>query len=138
MNETFSLYSLFFSAFTSATLLPGTSDAALIAILWHYPEKANIALMIATLGNSLGSILSYVMGRMLPEKIQQRLSMKTIAQLKQWGTPLLLLSWVPIIGDALPLAAGWLRLNFWYSGLFLVLGKFLRYIVLMYITLSLK
>jgi len=46
------------------------------------------------------------------------------------GAPVLLLSWVPLIGDALCVAAGWLRLNLWWSALFIALGKFGRYCVI--------
>ncbi len=43
---------------------------------------------------------------------------------------MLLLSWTPVIGDALCVAAGWLRLNPYFSALFIALGKFARYYVL--------
>ena len=48
-------------------------------------------------------------------------------RVQQWGSPILLFSWVPIIGDALCVAAGWLRLNVWQCALFMALGKFARY-----------
>ena len=53
MDDTVSLSALFVSAFTSATLLPGTSDAALVAVLWHNPALAWQALAVATLGKFL-------------------------------------------------------------------------------------
>jgi membrane protein YqaA with SNARE-associated domain len=46
---------------------------------------------------------------------------------RRYGTPALLLAWVPLVGDALCLAAGWLRLNWWQAALFMALGKFARY-----------
>lgn len=76
MGDTVSLSALFVSAFTSATLLPGTSDAALVAVLWRNPALAWQALAVATLGNSLGGMLSYGLGRLLPEKIRHRFSEK--------------------------------------------------------------
>jgi membrane protein YqaA with SNARE-associated domain len=42
----------------------------------------------------------------------------------------LLLAWVPLIGDALCLAAGWLRLHWWQAALFMAMGKFARYWVI--------
>ena len=136
MGDTVSLSALFVSAFTSATLLPGTSDAALVAVLWRNPALAWQALAVATLGNSLGGMLSYGLGRLMPEKIRHRFSEKTVQYCRRWGAPVLLLSWLPLLGDALPFAAGWLRLNWRQSLCFLILGKFLRYLVLMWITLA--
>ncbi|XXQ69239.1 YqaA family protein [Neisseriaceae bacterium B1] len=133
MNQQAQLIALFFSALTSATILPGTSDAALMWLVHHLPELKHSAFITATLGNSLGSLLSYGMGRMLPEKMQQRLSAAGVQNLQRWGVPLLLFSWVPLVGDALPLAAGWLRLSFWRSALLITLGKAARYAVLIYL-----
>jgi membrane protein YqaA with SNARE-associated domain len=50
--------------------------------------------------------------------------------LRRWGAAVLLLSWVPLIGDALCVAAGWLRLSPWWATLFIALGKFARYYVI--------
>mgnify|MGYP000933290877 CR=1 FL=1 len=100
MGDTVSLSALFVSAFTSATLLPGTSDAALVAVLWHNPALAWQALAVATLGNSLGGMLSYGLGRLLPEKIRHRFSDKTVRYCQRWGAPVLLLSWLPLLGAA--------------------------------------
>ena len=136
MGDTVSLSALFVSAFTSATLLPGTSDAVLVAVLWRNPALAWQALAVATLGNSLGGMLSYGLGRLLPEKIRHRFSEKTVRYCQRWGAPVLLLSWLPLLGDALPFAAGWLRLNWRQSFCFLTLGKFLRYLALIWITLA--
>ena len=126
MGDTVSLSALFVSAFTSATLLPGTSDAVLVAVLWRNPALAWQAL----------AVLSYGLGRLLPEKIRHRFSEKTVQYCRRWGAPILLLSWLPLLGDALPFAAGWLRLNWRQSLCFLILGKFLRYLALMWITLA--
>ena len=50
--------------------------------------------------------------------------------MQRWGSPALLLSWVPLLGDPLCVAAGWLRLNLWWSTLFIAIGKFGRYWVI--------
>ena len=92
MGDTVSLSALFVSAFTSATLLPSTSDAVLVAVLWRNPALAWQALAVATLGNSLGGMLSYGLGRLLPEKIRHRFSEKTVRYCQRWGAPVLLLS----------------------------------------------
>jgi membrane protein YqaA with SNARE-associated domain len=83
----------------------------------------------ATLGNTLGGLSSYLLGRLLPrpEKPPAAAARKVLHWLQRFGAPALLLSWVPVVGDALCLAAGWLRVNALALLLFLALGKFLRY-----------
>jgi membrane protein YqaA with SNARE-associated domain len=126
MTETASLLSLFTSSFLAATLLPGGSEAVLFAVLKDYPESLWAALALATLGNTLGGMVSFYMGYALPQTQQ----LKHVDTLRRYGTPALLLSWVPLIGDALCLAAGWLRLNGWQAALFMAIGKFARYWVI--------
>ena len=126
MSDTASLLSLFFGSFFAATLLPGGSEAILFGVLKSYPETLWPALMIATLGNTLGGMVTFGMGWLLPQTQQ----LKHVDKVRRYGTPALLLAWVPLIGDALCLAAGWLRLNWWQAALFMALGKFARYWVI--------
>jgi len=126
MNETASLWSLFFGSFFAATLLPGGSEAILFGVLKSYPETLWLALFVATLGNTLGGMVTFGMGWLLPQTQQ----LKHVEKVRRYGTPALLLAWVPLIGDALCLAAGWLRLNWWQAALFMALGKFARYWVI--------
>jgi len=126
MTESASLLSLFASSFLAATLLPGGSEAVLFAVLKAYPEKLWTALAVATLGNTLGGMVSFGMGWLLPQTQQ----LKHVEKVRRYGTPVLLLSWVPLIGDALCLAAGWLRLNPWQALLYIAIGKFARYWVI--------
>ncbi len=130
MNDTASLLSLFISSFLAATLLPGGSEVALFAVLNAYPGTLWVALVIATIGNTLGGMVTFGMGWLLPQT--QRL--KHVDKLRRYGTPSLLLAWFPLIGDALCLAAGWLRLNWWQSALFMASGKFARYWVIAVVT----
>ena len=119
---------LWFSAFSSATILPGTSDVVLLAFVNANPQLWLGALLLATLGNGMGGMVSYGMGRMVPDK--HRPSERIHGWIQKYGVWALLMSWVPFVGDGLAIAAGWLRLNFWLSSLMLVLGKFARYAVL--------
>lgn len=117
------LAGLFAASFFSATLLPGHSEAALFAYLRFYPEQVAPALAVATLGNTLGGMTSYLMGRLLPARVDGR----GLAPVRRFGSAALLFAWLPVVGDALPLAAGWLRLPPALCALFLALGKFARY-----------
>ena len=126
MGETLSLWTLFASSFLAATLLPGGSEAVLFGILKAHPQLYWPALLVATVGNTLGGMSSYLVGRFIP----QRGELKGLKRVRQHGTPVLLLSWVPIIGDAFCIAAGWLRLNASLSAAFMAAGKFGRYLVI--------
>jgi membrane protein YqaA with SNARE-associated domain len=124
-SATSGLLGLAISSFVSATLLPGTSELVLLAVLQQHPEQKWLAIGIATVGNTLGAMTSYVLGRLVPNRVDSR----AIDRVRRFGYPVLLLAWVPIIGDALPLAAGWLRFIAWRSALVIALGKLARYLV---------
>ncbi|HUW29186.1 MAG TPA: DedA family protein [Sulfuriferula sp.] len=128
MTETASLFSLFASSFLAATLLPGGSEAVLFGVLKIYPATLWTALGIATLGNTLGGMVSFGMGWLVP----QTRRLKHVEKVRRYGSATLLLAWAPLIGDALCLAAGWLRLNPWQAALYMALGKFARYWVIAY------
>jgi membrane protein YqaA with SNARE-associated domain len=120
-----SLASLFVAAFVSATLLPANSEIVLVAVLLAFPERAFEALALATLGNTLGGATTYGIGRIFPPR--KDLPPRILAWVRRFGAWTLLLSWVPLVGDALCAAAGWLRVSFWRSLLAMAVGKFLRY-----------
>jgi membrane protein YqaA with SNARE-associated domain len=124
VNEDTSLWALFGSSFLAATLLPGGSEAVLFGVLKLYPEQFWPALGVATLGNTLGGMSSYLIGRLIPQKKDLR----GLPVLQRYGSPALLLAWVPFVGDPLCVAAGWLRLDPWLSVLFMAVGKFARYL----------
>lgn len=121
---------LFLSALSSATILPGTSEASLIFALHQYPHKWPWALLIATFGNSMGSMISYGMGRMLPERLLPSVKVRNMAQ--QWGLWSLLFTWLPIVGDALAIAAGYLRFPLYRSALLIFIGKLARYSIILW------
>ncbi|MBU3904419.1 MAG: DedA family protein [Gammaproteobacteria bacterium] len=126
LSSDISLWGLFISSLLAATLLPGGSEAVLFGILKLHPELFWPALLVGTLGNTIGGMISFGMGWLLPQTQQ----LKHVEKVRAHGTPALLLAWVPLIGDALCVAAGWLRLNPWHAALFMLLGKFARYLVI--------
>lgn len=136
MTELLWLYlSLAFSAFISATLLPFGSELVLAGLLTQgYP--ALLLWGIATVFNTLGSVLNWYLGRQLllfqhkswfmfkPTQIEQASS-----QFQRWGLPSLLLAWLPVIGDPLTLVAGVLRVRLLWFVLLVGFGKGVRYAV---------
>jgi membrane protein YqaA with SNARE-associated domain len=130
MTEDTSLWALFLSSFLAATLLPGGSEAVLFGVLKLHPGLYWQALALATLGNTLGGMSSYLIGRLLP--LRQRAagrSERALAYARRFGSPALLAAWVPLLGDTLCVAAGWLRLPWPAVAAFMALGKLGRYLV---------
>jgi membrane protein YqaA with SNARE-associated domain len=125
MSEDAGLWALFASSFLAATLLPGGSEAVLYALLKLYPGEWEywVPVAVATAGNTLGGMSSWLIGRLVPQGKQ----LKGHAAVEKYGAPALLLSWVPFIGDPLCVAAGWLRIDPWRCLLFMALGKGARY-----------
>ena len=126
MDEALSLWTLLASSFLAATLLPGGSEAVLFGVLKLDPQQYWPALVVATLGNTLGGMSSYLIGRVIPQRAQ----LKGLQWVRRYGSPALLAAWVPIVGDPLCVAAGWLRVNPLLSALFMALGKFARYLAI--------
>lgn len=122
------LWGLFIASLLGATLLPGGSELVLIGVLKTQPESFWSALLIATLGNTIGGMVSFGMGWTLPQT--QRL--KHVEQVRLYGVLALLLAWAPVVGDAICVAAGWLRLSIWRSTLLMATGKFIRYSLIGY------
>ncbi|WP_430229177.1 YqaA family protein [Nitrosomonas communis] len=134
MDEQSSLLALFTSSFLAATLLPGGSEAVLAGVLMAYPELYSSALSVATIGNTLGGVSSYVIGRLLPDEKAMRSKMgnktRGLEWVRQHGAPILFFSWLPLIGDILCVAAGWLRIHWLWAVIFIAAGKFARYWVI--------
>ncbi len=137
IGEEASLASLFVSSFLAATLLPGGSEAVLFGVLRLHPQLFWPAIGLATLGNTLGGLTSYLIGRFIPgagsasgKETRHARARRTMEWVRRYGSPALLLAWAPLIGDALCVAAGWLRMNAVAVTLFMAFGKFLRYLVI--------
>jgi membrane protein YqaA with SNARE-associated domain len=120
------LAGLFAASFAAATLVPLPSEAALFAYLQLHPANVALALLVATLGNTAGGMTSYLIGRLIP---QQKLNAKAIERLRRYGPPVTVLAWLPLVGDALCVAAGWLRMNWAATLAFMAAGRLARYAV---------
>ncbi len=147
---------LFVVSLLAATILPLGSEPVLLGYLSVAPEMFWAAIGLATLGNTLGGVVSYGMGagahglfgcwrhrrdrgpKPVIEGDSNPESTLTLtparARAEKWvhrfGAPVLLLAWLPVIGDPLCAVAGWLRLPLWQSVFYMAIGKFGRYLVL--------
>lgn len=127
--QTFSdlpLIGLFLYSFFAATLLPGGSEIALAGVVASTPDRMGVAVLAATFGNTLGGLTSYACGWFLPQKDALKTS-RAWRWMERYGTPALLLSWLPLIGDLLCVIAGWLRLHWFRVTIAIAAGKLARY-----------
>ena len=130
---------LFIAGFLAATILPFSSEGLLAIALLNGLDPI-LCLIITTFGNWLGSITTYGIGylgnidwiekylKISREKIE-----KTKIVLIKYGTLLALFVWVPIIGDVFALALGYFKINFTLTAIFMLIGKFFRYLLLIFL-----
>ena len=85
-----------------------------------------LGVAIATLGNTMGGMTTYLIGRLLPNR---QLNARALRVLHRWGAPATFFAWLPIVGEALSAAAGWLRVNWLAALVFMAAGRLSRYIV---------
>lgn len=135
MSDLAAIAGLFAGAFLSATLLPGSSEAALIALLALGTFDPGLLIAVATFGNVLGSLLNYVLGRFFAYFRDRRWFPVSEAgyargegRYRRFGVWSLLFAWVPVIGDPLTLIAGALRVDWRAFVVLVTLGKFARYV----------
>jgi membrane protein YqaA with SNARE-associated domain len=126
---------LFVSAFSSATLLPGSSEAVLLGLLVAGIGDPTTLVLVALAGNLLGSMLSYIMGRYAAQFRDRRwfpVSPAQFAKAEAWyakyGWWSLFFAWVPLVGDPLTVVAGAMRTRIALVIVLVGLGKFGRYV----------
>lgn len=124
------LAGLFFTSFAAATLVPLPSEAALWGYLILHPDDAALAVAVATVGNTLGGMTTYAAGLVIPQK---SVNENTLRYLKRYGAPLTFFAWLPVVGDALCAAAGWLRIRWWAALAFMAAGRLARYVAVVYL-----
>ena len=126
------LLGLLGASFVAATLFPLPSEAALFAYLQAHPDKAALAVAVATFGNTAGGMTTYLIGRIFPTG--RKISEKTIKTIRRYGAPVTFFAFLPLVGDALCVAAGWLRIRWWAALAFMAAGRLCRYMVVAWLS----
>jgi membrane protein YqaA with SNARE-associated domain len=131
MTEPTALFALFGTAFLSATILPFPSEGALMAFERAFPNDIVMAVIVATVGNTLGGLSTYLLGRFSRSFLDKKgkSAPQVLEALKRHGPISLLLSWLPFVGDVLCGLAGWMKLSWWQCLLWMAVGKAARYAV---------
>lgn len=135
--ETFGVVGLFISAFISSTIAPGGSEAVLAYLVNSQQHAVEQLVVVATVGNTLGALTTWWLGLWAAKKYPAETGLsgkqlKSLQTVRRWGSWALLFSWLPIVGDGLCFAAGWLKLSLFSSIVAICFGKALRYIAVAY------
>ncbi len=132
-----SLIGLFLAALIAATLLPGQSEAVLLGLVFLGQHPVWLLVSVASVGNVLGSLINWIMGRfMMRFSAHPRFPFTPIqiaqaeGSYRRWGWVSLFGSWLPVIGDPLTLVAGILHEPLWRFMLVVSAAKTGRYIIL--------
>jgi membrane protein YqaA with SNARE-associated domain len=126
------LSTVFVVSFISATLLPLGSEPVVFGLIKLSPELFWPVIGVATLGNTLGGMVTWAMGHGAHKAVDTWRHSNTHLQALTWleklGPKACLLAWLPVVGDAICAMAGWLKMPFWYCTLYTAIGKFARYL----------
>ena len=131
----YGLSTVFVVSLVSATLLPLGSEPAVFGLVKLNPQLFWPAVLVATLGNTVGGAISWWTG-WGAERVYETVShhrpvqARALAWLQRHGAKACLLSWLPVVGDPLCAVAGWLQLPFWPCVAYMAVGKFLRYVTM--------
>ena len=136
------LLSLFLLSFCASTLLPLGSEWLLVALLLDGSDPAS-SVLVATLGNSLGAVTSYLIGRLGSDwlilkllRVDGAARRRAERWFQRYGSWALLLSWLPVVGDPLCVVSGSLMPPFTRFAALVVSGKGLRYLSVAALTLQ--
>ena len=128
-------FGLFISSFLSATLIPLSSEFVLSFMILNGFD-IYLTILIATIGNWLGGLSSYLIGRLgkwtTIEKyfaVDKKKVFNFKIKVDRWGSVLAFFSWLPIIGDVIAVSLGFFRTNFILVSVWMLFGKILRYII---------
>lgn len=126
------IWTLFLSAFISSTIAPGGSEAVLAYMVSERNDQVEFLVIVATIGNTLGAMTTWGLGVLAAKKfpvagLLSEKKQKALNIVKARGLWVLLFSWLPLIGDALCFAGGWLKCPLLPAILLILAGKFGRY-----------
>ena len=140
------LSTVFVISFVSATLLPLGSEPAVFGLVKLNPDLFWSAILVATVGNTLGGMVSWWMGygthqaldlvrqrksdHSAPASMSERMNSRALQWLERLGPKACLLAWLPGVGDPLCAVAGWLKMPLLPCAIYMAIGKLIRYVVM--------
>lgn len=126
---------LFIGSLLAATIIPFSSDILLIGMLAAGGDIV-ITVIVATVGNSVGGMISYAMGyfgkwEWLERwfKVKRETLEKQKVRIDKYGAWLAFWSWLPFVGDVFAIALGFYKANAKLTAIFMFIGKSVRFIL---------
>ncbi|HET7773473.1 MAG TPA: YqaA family protein, partial [Burkholderiaceae bacterium] len=131
----FGLTMVFMVAFVSATLLPMGSEPVVFGYIKLNPDQFWLCVLVATVANTAGGMVNYLLGRGAHRVVAQRMSgdgqhARALAWLQRLGPKAMFFSFLPAVGDPLTAVGGWLRMPWLPCLLWMSAGKFTRYVLM--------
>ena len=130
------LTALFLNAFIASTILPAASEVMLWAIVADDPALLWPAIAVASVGNTAGAVVNWVLGRYLSRfagrkwyPLTPRRQDQAAAWFQKFGIWSLLFAWLPVVGDPLTVVAGALRVRFLPFLILVAISKLGRYVI---------
>jgi len=139
MINTIAIYcSLFFTSFLASTIIPLGSEGVVVYMITKGHSIVSVV-VIASIGNYLGACTTYIFGYIGRQNaLEKYLKINPVDFARaeklftKYGSPVLLFTWLPIVGDALAAIGGIFKLNFFLFSIYVFTGKFIRYLVVAY------
>lgn len=133
------LFGMFISSFLAGSILPFSSEVVMAGL--QVAGASPVGLFIGgTLGNTLGTLVNYWIGSLGKEEWITKYLKLPPAKLEKgkqyvvkYGAWAGILTWLPILGEALAVAMGYLRTPLWFSILAMLVGKGARYAVILFL-----
>ena len=132
------LWALLVSSFLAATVLPLASEVPLALVVRRHGDLV-LPVAVATLGNFLGACTTYGLARLAAAKLAPQSGKqppRALLLFERYGAPSLLLSWVPLVGDAIVALAGAARVPLATFSIWTLIGKAARYAAVAWIALN--
>ena len=133
------------ASFLAGSFFPFSSETVMAALLLASDMDPVLTVASASIGNVLGSMVNYAIGRMCkPETVNRLFKIKPSRMERaqkyvgRYGSWMGFFAFLPILGTAISLALGFLRANVWGTLLFTLIGKVARYVIVAYSTLAFK
>jgi len=130
------------TSFLASTVMPLGSEPYLLAFLELHPQQYLEAVVIASIANTLGGVstwyLGYLSNRFVNSASKFEKHHKLLIYMKKYGASMLIFSWLPVVGDVISGLAGWMKLPLGPCFLYMLIGKSLRYIIIVVTFLQIR
>ena len=128
---------LFISALLAGSIIPFSSELVMIALV-QVGLSPVLCVIAATLGNTVGGMTCYYMGRLgKVDWIEKYFKVKKekVEKMQQFlqgkGALMAFFAFLPFVGEVIAIALGFMRSNIWLTTTSMFTGKLIRYVLML-------